>query len=150
MEDVEPTVSDGNSSESDDDHHNRVDGGGRGVDESNKESPDEGNANPNQPNWRGRNCDLLNDDMSFFGRAKIVVCLRDELFDEKNLGDTDVGVLFLAEGDLQMTSFRWPLAQVCLEGGDCYWRLSRGVLSMPNPLEMILDSKNSQRTHIVM
>ena len=55
--------------------------------------------------------------MSFFGRAKIVVCLPDEPFDEENLGDTDAGVLFLSDGDLQMTSFRWPLAQVCLEGG---------------------------------
>ena len=55
--------------------------------------------------------------MSFFGRAKIVVCLPDEPFDEENLGDTNAGVLFLLDGDLQMTSFRWPLAQVRLEGG---------------------------------
>ena len=54
--------------------------------------------------------------MSFFGRAKIVVCLSDEPFDEENLGDTDAGVLFLSEGDLQMTSLWWPLVQVCLEG----------------------------------
>ena len=54
--------------------------------------------------------------MSFFGRAKIVVCLPDEPFDEDNLGDTDAGVLFLSEGDLQMTSYRWSLAQVWLEG----------------------------------
>ena len=46
-----------------------------------------------------------------------MVCLPDEPFDEENLGDTDVGVLFLSDGDLQMTSFRWPLAQVRLEGG---------------------------------
>ena len=55
--------------------------------------------------------------MSFFGRAKIVVCLPDEPFDEENLGDTDASVLFLSDGDLQMTSFQWSLAQVCLEGG---------------------------------
>ena len=55
--------------------------------------------------------------MSFIGRAKIVVCLPDEPFDEENLRDTDADVLFLSDGDLQMTSFRWPLAQVCLEGG---------------------------------
>ena len=54
--------------------------------------------------------------MSFFGRAKIIVCLPNEPFDEENLGDTNAGVLFLSEGDLQMTSFRWPLAQVCLGG----------------------------------
>ena len=54
--------------------------------------------------------------MSFFGRAKIVVCLPDEPFDEKNLGDTDASVLFLLDGDFQMTSFRWPLTQVRLEG----------------------------------
>ena len=55
--------------------------------------------------------------MSFLGRAKIVVCLPDEPFDEENLGDTNANVLFLSEGDLQMTSFRWPLAQARLEGG---------------------------------
>ena len=46
-----------------------------------------------------------------------MVCLPDEPFDEENLGDTDVGVLFLSDGDLQMTSFRWPLALVRLDGG---------------------------------
>ena len=74
-------------------------------------------ANPDRPLWRGRICDLLNDDLSILGKAKIVVCLADEPFDEENLGDTDAGVLFLSDGDLQMTSFRWPLAQVWLEGG---------------------------------
>ena len=46
-----------------------------------------------------------------------MVCLPDKPFDEENLGDIDVGVLFLSDGDLQMTSFRWPLAQVRLDGG---------------------------------
>ena len=117
VEDIDPTGLDGNSSESEDDHQDQAEGGGRGLEESDKESPDEGNGNPDRPHWRGKNCDLLNDDMSFFGRAKIIVCLPDEPFDEDNLEDTDVGVLFLSEGDLQMTSFRWPLAQVRLEGG---------------------------------
>ena len=117
VEDIDPTRLDGNSLESEDDHRDQVEGGGRGIKESDKESPDEGNANPDRSHWRGRNCDLLNDDMSFFGRAKIIVCLPDEPFDEENLGDTDASVLFLLEGDLQMTSFRWPLAQVWLEGG---------------------------------
>ena len=49
VEDVGPTGSDGNSSESEDDHRDRVEGGGRGVKESDKESPDEGNANPDRP-----------------------------------------------------------------------------------------------------
>ena len=66
---------------------------------------------------KGRICYILNDDLSILGKAKIVVCLPDEPFDEENLGDTDVGVLFLSDGDLQMTSFRWPLAQVRLDGG---------------------------------
>ena len=78
------------------------------------ESP---SANPDRPLWRGRICYILNDDLSILGKAKIVVCLPDEPFDEENLGDTDVGVLFLSDGDLQMTSFRWPLAQVRLDGG---------------------------------
>ena len=117
VEDVDPTGSDKNSSESEDDHRARVERGGRGVEESDKESPKEGNANSDRPLCRGRNYDLLNDDMSFFGRAKIVVCLLDEPFDEENLGDTDASVQFLSEGDLQMTSFRWPLVQVCFEGG---------------------------------
>ena len=64
------------------------------------------NENPDRPLWRGRICDLLNDDLSFFGKAKILVCLPDEPFDEENLGDTDAGVFFLLDGDLQMTSFR--------------------------------------------
>ena len=83
------------------------------VDEGDEESA---NAYPDQPLWRGRICDLLNDDLTFFGKAKIVVCLPDEPFDEENPGDTDVRVLFLSNGDLQMTSFRWPLDQVRLEG----------------------------------
>ena len=117
VEDVDPIGSDGNLSKLEDDQSDRVEGGGRGVEESKLECPNESNINPDRPHWRGRKCDLLNDDMSFFGRAKIVVCLPDEPFDEENLGDTDAGVLFLSDGDLQMTSFRWPLAQVRLEGG---------------------------------
>ena len=78
------------------------------------ESP---SANPDRPLWRGRICYLLNDDLSILGKAKIVITLPDEPFDEENLGDTDVGVLFLFDGDLQMTSFRWPLALVRLDGG---------------------------------
>ena len=122
VEDVDPAESDGISSELEDDHRDRVEGGGRGVEESERESPEKSNINPDRPHWRGRKCDLLNDDMSFFGRAKIVVCLPNEQFDEENLGDTNASVLFLSDGDLQMTSFRWLLAQVHLEG-DCCRRL---------------------------
>ena len=57
-------------------------------------------ANPDRPLWRGRICYLLNDDLSILGKAKIVVCLPDEPFDEENLGDTNAGVLFLSDGDL--------------------------------------------------
>ena len=67
-------------------------------------------ANPDRPLWRGKICYLLKDDLSILGKAKIVVCLPDKPFDEENLGDTDAGILFLSDGDLQMTSFRWPLA----------------------------------------
>ena len=74
------------------------------------------NVYSDRPLWRGRLCDLLNDDLTFFGKAKIVFCLPNEPFDEENLGDTDAGVLFILDGDLQMTLFRWPLAQVRLEG----------------------------------
>ena len=84
------------------------------VDNGDTDSP---SANPDQPLWRGRICFILNDDLSILGKAKIVVCLSDEPFDEENLGDTDAGVLFLLDGGLQMTSFCWPLAQVRLEGG---------------------------------
>ena len=115
MEDVDPVGSNGSLSESEDDQRDQVEGGRRGVEESERESPSESNINPDRPHWRGRKCDLLNNDKSFFGRAKIVVCLPDEPFDEENLGDTDAGVLFLSDGDLQITSFRWPLAQVRLE-----------------------------------
>ena len=64
------------------------------------------NEYPDRPLWKGRICDLLNDDLSFFGKAKILVCLPDEPSDEENLGNTNAGVLFLSDGDLQMTSFR--------------------------------------------
>ena len=71
---------------------------------------------PDQPLWRGKICDLLNDDLTVPGKAKIVVCLPDEPFDEENLEGINIGVLYLSGGDLQMMSFRWPLAQVRLEG----------------------------------
>ena len=77
---------------------------------------DSPSTNPDRPVWRSRICYLLNDDLSILRKAKIVVCLPNEPFDEENLGDTDVVVLFLSDGDLQMTSFRWPLAQVRLDG----------------------------------
>ena len=69
------------------------------------------NAYPDQPLWRRRINDLLNDELTFFGKAEIVVCLPDEPFDKENLGDTDAGVFFLSDRDLQMTSFHWPLGQ---------------------------------------
>ena len=44
-----------------------------------------------------------------------MVRLPDKPFDEENLRDTNAGVLFLSEGDLQITSFCWPLTQVLLK-----------------------------------
>ena len=82
------------------------------VDSGDTNSP---SANSDRPLWRGRICYLLNEDLSILGKAKIVVYLPDKPFDEENLGDTDAGVLLLSDGDLQMTSFCWPLAQVWLE-----------------------------------
>jgi hypothetical protein len=73
---------------------------------------------PNKPLWRGKYCLLLNDDFSMHGRAFIQVCLPDEPIDENVLGDTDVGVMYISENnDLQMTTMRWPLMHVRLEGG---------------------------------
>jgi hypothetical protein len=45
--------------------------------------------------------------------------MPEEPFDEDPLGDYDVGVIFLSEGEdhIQMTTFRWPLLRVRLEGG---------------------------------
>ena len=99
------------------DYEDEVDGHSIGAKEKvDKRDTKSTSAYPDQPLWRGRICDLLNDDLSILGKAKIVVCLPDEPFGEENLGDTDVGVLFLLDGDLQMISFCWPLAQVRLEG----------------------------------
>ena len=118
---LHPNMEDQSSSDSDtnatapDDGHGRQSGGP--PDMVNQRDGESANANPDRPLWRGRICDLLNDDLSFFGKAKILVCLPDEPFDEKNLGDTNAGVLFLSDGDLQMKSFRWPLGQVRFEGG---------------------------------
>ena len=66
-----------------------------------------------------------------------MVCLLDEPFDEENLGETDAGVFILSDGDLQMTSFRWPLAQVRLEGRRLLseivtWCSEHGELSRDN------------------
>ena len=58
------------------------------------------NAYLNQFLWRGKICDLLNDDLTFFGKAKIVVGLLDKPFDKENLKDIDARVLFLSDGDL--------------------------------------------------
>ena len=43
------------------------------------------NAYLDRPLWRGRICNLLNVDLTFFRKAKIVVCLLNEPFDEENL-----------------------------------------------------------------
>ena len=100
------------------DFENELDGHGVGAEEKvDKRDIESASAYPDQPLWRGRICNLLNDNLTVFDKAEIVVCLSDEPFDEENLGDTDAGVLYLLDGDLQMTSFRWPLAQVRLEGG---------------------------------
>jgi hypothetical protein len=73
---------------------------------------------PNRPLRRGKYCLLPNEDFSVHGRAFIQVCLPDEPFDENVLGDTDVGVIYVSENnDLQMTTMRWPLTHVRLEGG---------------------------------
>ena len=120
MEDQSSSDSDTNAT-APNDGHGRQSGGL--PDMVNQRDGESTNANPDRPLWRGRICDLLNDDLSFFEKAKILVCLPDEPFDEENLGDTDAGVLFLSDGDLQMTSFRWPLGQVRFEGGDFCQRL---------------------------
>ena len=120
MEDQSGSDSDINTTAPADDHSGQSGGAPHKVDQRDAESA---NAYPDRPLWRGRICDLLNDDLSFFGKAKILVCLPDEPFDEENLGDTDAGVLFLLDGDLQMTSFRWPFQQVRWKGGDFCQRL---------------------------
>ena len=110
--------SSGSDMKANDGKESKVDGHSAGPEEKvDKGDTDSTSANPHRPLWRGRICYLLNDDLSIFGKAKIMVCLPDEPFDEENLGDTDAGVLFLSDGDLQMTSFRWPLARVRLEEG---------------------------------
>jgi hypothetical protein len=83
-----------------------------------EEVPDGALPYPDRPFWRGKYCLLLNEDFSVHGRAFIQVCLPDEPFDENVLGDTDVGVMYVSENnDLQMTTMRWPLTHVRLEGG---------------------------------
>jgi hypothetical protein len=54
---------------------------------------------PPRPLWRGRHCELLNEDLLVFGRAQIQGCMPEEPFDEDPLGDYDVGVIFLSEGE---------------------------------------------------
>ena len=110
--------SNGSDMKTNDGRESEIDGHTVGSEEKvDNDDTDSPSANPNRPLWKGRICYLLNDDLSILEKAKIVICLPDEPFDEENLEDTDAGVLFLSDGDLQMTSFRWPLAQVRLEGG---------------------------------
>ena len=98
MEDQSGSDSDINTTALADDLGNHSGGLPERVDLRDAESTNE---YPDRPLWRGRICDLLNDDLSFFGKAKILVCLPNEPFDEENLGDTDAGVLFLSDGDLR-------------------------------------------------
>ena len=82
--------------------------GGQGVvaqEKVDKGNVEFANAYPDRPLWRGRICNLLNDDLTSFGMAKIVLCLLEKKFDEENLGDINVGISFLLDGDLQMTLF---------------------------------------------
>ena len=110
--------SSGSDMKANDEKKSEIDGHTVGSEEKvNNGDTDSPSANPDRPLWRGRIYYLLKDDLSILGKAKIVVCLSNEPFDEENLGDTDAGVFFLSDGDLQKTSFRWPLAQVQLEGG---------------------------------
>ena len=122
MEDKSSSDSDINATAPTDGHGGQ---NGEALDMVDQRDAESTNANPDRPLWRGRICDLLNDDLSFFGKAKILVCLPDEPFDEENLGDTDAGVLFLSDGDLQMTSFCWPLGQVRIKG----WRLLSEIVT---------------------
>jgi hypothetical protein len=83
-----------------------------------EEVPDGALPYPDRPFWRRKYCLLLNEDFSVHGHAFIQVCLPDEPFDENVLGDRDVGVMYVSENnDLQMTTMRWPLTHVRLEGG---------------------------------
>ena len=116
MEDQSGSDSDINATAPADDHGGQSGGAPHKVDQTHQRDAESANEYPDRPLWRGRICDLLNDDLSFFGKAKILVYLPNEPFDEENLGDTNAGVFFLSGGDLQMTSFCWPLGQVRLEG----------------------------------
>jgi hypothetical protein len=83
-----------------------------------EEEADDALPYPDRPFWRGKYCLLLNEDFSVHGRAFIQVCLPDKPFNDNMLGDTDVGVMYVSENNnLQMTTMRWPLMHVRLEGG---------------------------------
>ena len=86
-----------NTTNSEDDLGNQGVGAQEKVD---KEDAESTNVYPDRSLWRGKICDLLNDNLTFFGKAKIDVCLLDEPFDEENLGDTDARILILLDGDL--------------------------------------------------
>ena len=86
-----------NEEEDLEDHKDQI---GEGINGINMENTNASITHPDQPLWRGRHYDLLNNDISFYRRAKVVVCFPDEPFNEDNLSDIDVRILFQSDGDL--------------------------------------------------
>ena len=87
------------------------------------------------------------------GRAFIQVCLPNEPFDADVLGNTDVGVMFVSENDnLQMTTMRWPLTHVRLEGGRLLSEIilfcSKNVLSDVSDNSLDRVKKNPYRFNV--
>ena len=91
------SVSDINTTDSEDEFGSHGVGAQEKVDKGDAKSA---SAYPDRLLWRGRICDLQNDNLTILGKAKIVVCLLYKPFDEENLGETNAGVFFLLDGNL--------------------------------------------------
>ena len=95
MEDQSCSDSDINTTAPADDHGGQTVTAPDKVDQRDAESA---SAYSDRPLWRGRICDLLNDNLSFFGKAKILIYLLDEPFDEEILGTPMRGFSFFLMG----------------------------------------------------
>jgi hypothetical protein len=72
-----------------------------------------------QSKWRGAKCDLMDNVGVFLTKGHVVVCDSLEVVIDDRLGEEHVGLCILsclAIVSIMMTIWKWPLAQIILDG----------------------------------